>query len=154
MKSKWRPLSLKSWHFEASKDIRTKFESQAFHIIRIKYWKASWSGNSLLFVPSEKFPFRSKNEFVHILSNIQRSWLKKTFLVTIELIGNNTYPILFRFLRFLRWEKEETYDWRFELMSSVSEYWILSLHWNVQVNTHNWKYIKTLVKIQYFHIKF
>ena len=41
----WRPLSLKSCHFEARKDIITKFESQALHIIRIKYWKTSKSSN-------------------------------------------------------------------------------------------------------------
>ena len=35
----------KSCHFEASKDIITKFKSQALHIIRIKYWKTSGSGN-------------------------------------------------------------------------------------------------------------
>ena len=40
----WRPLSLKSCHFEASRDIITKSKSQALHIIRIKYWKASGSG--------------------------------------------------------------------------------------------------------------
>ena len=44
MKWNWRPLSLKSWHFEASEDIITKFKSQALHIIRIKYWNASGSG--------------------------------------------------------------------------------------------------------------
>ena len=31
--------------FESSKDIMTKFESQALHVIRIKYWKAGESGN-------------------------------------------------------------------------------------------------------------
>jgi hypothetical protein len=30
----------KSWYFEASEDIMTKFKSQAFYVIRIKYWKA------------------------------------------------------------------------------------------------------------------
>ena len=29
--------TLKSWHFEASKDIMTKFKSQGLHIIRIKH---------------------------------------------------------------------------------------------------------------------
>ena len=29
--------TLKSWHFDASKDIITKFKSQCLHIIRIKY---------------------------------------------------------------------------------------------------------------------
>ena len=45
MKWNWRPLSLKSCHFEASKDIIVKFKSQALHIKKIKYWKASGSGN-------------------------------------------------------------------------------------------------------------
>ena len=27
----------KSWHFEASEAIKTKFKSQALHVIRIKY---------------------------------------------------------------------------------------------------------------------
>ena len=40
------------WHFEASKDIMTKFKSQAFHIIRIKYWKASGSGNPPSLIPA------------------------------------------------------------------------------------------------------
>ena len=30
-------LSLKSWHFEASEDIMTKFQLQVLHIIIIKY---------------------------------------------------------------------------------------------------------------------
>ena len=38
MKWNWRPLSLNSWHFEASKDVMTKFKSQALHIIRIKFF--------------------------------------------------------------------------------------------------------------------
>ena len=50
MKWNWRPLSLKSCHFEARKDIMTKFKSQALQIIRIKYWKASGSGNSPSFI--------------------------------------------------------------------------------------------------------
>ena len=37
MKWNWRLLSLKSWPFEASEDIMTKFKSQALHIIKIKY---------------------------------------------------------------------------------------------------------------------
>ena len=45
MKWNWRPLSLKSWNFEASEDIMTKFKSQACHVIRIKYWKADGSGS-------------------------------------------------------------------------------------------------------------
>ena len=35
----------KSWPFEASEDIMTKFKSQGLHIIRIKYWNASGSGS-------------------------------------------------------------------------------------------------------------
>ena len=35
------------FHFiEASEDIMTKFKSQAFHIIKIKYWKAGGDGSS------------------------------------------------------------------------------------------------------------
>ena len=33
----FQPLSLKSWPFEASEDIMTKFISQVLYIIRIKY---------------------------------------------------------------------------------------------------------------------
>ena len=36
--------TLKTCYFEASEGIITKFESQALHIIKIKYWKASGSG--------------------------------------------------------------------------------------------------------------
>ena len=36
--------TLKSWHFEASEDIITKFKSQGPYIIRIKYWNANGSG--------------------------------------------------------------------------------------------------------------
>ena len=39
-------------HFEASEDTIPKFKSQALHIIRIKYWKASGSGNPLSFIPA------------------------------------------------------------------------------------------------------
>ena len=45
MKWNWRHLSLNSWHFETSKDIKTKFKSQALHIFRIKYWNARESCN-------------------------------------------------------------------------------------------------------------
>ena len=48
----WRSLSLKSWHFEASEDIMTKFKSQALHIIRIQYWNAGGSGNPPSFIPT------------------------------------------------------------------------------------------------------
>ena len=45
-------LGLKSWHFEASKDIMTKFKPQALHIIKIKYCKASGSGNPPSLIPA------------------------------------------------------------------------------------------------------
>ena len=34
---------LKSWHFEASEDIITKFKSQSLYAIEIKFWNASGS---------------------------------------------------------------------------------------------------------------
>ena len=37
--------TLKTCYFEASEDIITKFKSQALQIIKIKYLKASGSGN-------------------------------------------------------------------------------------------------------------
>ena len=46
MKWNWRPLSLKSWLFEA------KFKSQALDIIRIKYWKSGGSGNPPSLIPA------------------------------------------------------------------------------------------------------
>ena len=48
----WRPLSLKCWHFEASEDIMTKFKSEGLHIIKIKYWKVSGSGNPPFLIPA------------------------------------------------------------------------------------------------------
>ena len=48
----WRPLSLKCWHFEASEDIMTKFKSEGLHIIKIKYWKVSGSGNPPSLIPA------------------------------------------------------------------------------------------------------
>ena len=44
--------TLKSWHFEASEDIMTKFKSQGLHNIRIKYWNASGSGSSPSHIPA------------------------------------------------------------------------------------------------------
>ena len=44
--------TLKSWHFEASEDIMTKFKSQGLHIIRIKYWNASGSGSPPSLIPA------------------------------------------------------------------------------------------------------
>ena len=40
MKLNWRLLCLKSWHFEASEDIMTKFKSQTLHVInqKLKSW--------------------------------------------------------------------------------------------------------------------
>ena len=52
MKWNWRPLSLKSCQFEASKDIKTKFKPQALHIIRIKYWNPSGSGKPPSLIPA------------------------------------------------------------------------------------------------------
>ena len=43
---------LKCWHFEASKDILTKFKSQGLHIIRVKFLHASGSGSSPSFIPT------------------------------------------------------------------------------------------------------
>ena len=48
----WNEIEDKSWHFEASEDIMTKFKSQAFHVIRIKYWKADGSGNPSFLIPA------------------------------------------------------------------------------------------------------
>ena len=42
----------KSWHFEASEAIMTKFKSQALHVIRIKYWKAGGTGNPPSLIPA------------------------------------------------------------------------------------------------------
>ena len=44
--------TLKSWHFEATEDIITKFKSQGLHIIRIKYWNASGSGSPPSLIPA------------------------------------------------------------------------------------------------------
>ena len=44
--------SLKSWHFEASEDIITKFKSQGLYFIRIKYWNASGSGFPPFLIPA------------------------------------------------------------------------------------------------------
>ena len=52
MKLNWRPLSLKSWHFEAIEDIMPKFKLQIFHVIRIKYWNAGGSGNPPSLIPT------------------------------------------------------------------------------------------------------
>ena len=49
--NKYVTLSLKSWHFEASEDIMTKFKSQGLHIIRIKYLNANGSGSTPSFIP-------------------------------------------------------------------------------------------------------
>ena len=43
--------TLKTCYFETSEDIITKFKSQALHIVRIKYWKASGNGNPPSFLP-------------------------------------------------------------------------------------------------------
>ena len=44
--------NLKSWHFEVSEDIITKFKSQGLYIIRIKYWNASGSGPPPSLIPT------------------------------------------------------------------------------------------------------
>ena len=44
--------NLRTCHFEASENIITKFKSQGLHIIRIKYWKASGSGNPSSLIPA------------------------------------------------------------------------------------------------------
>ena len=44
--------TLKTCYFEASEDIITKFKSQALHIIKIKYWRASGSGNPPFLIPA------------------------------------------------------------------------------------------------------
>ena len=49
---RWKIIipTLKTCCFEASEDIITKFKSQALHILKIKYWKASGSGNPPFFI--------------------------------------------------------------------------------------------------------
>ena len=44
--------TLKTCYFEASEDIKTKFKSQALHIIRIKYWNAGVSGYPPFLIPA------------------------------------------------------------------------------------------------------
>jgi hypothetical protein len=44
--------NFKDCYFEASEDIITKFKSQALHITRIKYWKASGSGSPPSLIPA------------------------------------------------------------------------------------------------------
>ena len=56
-----KALISKSYYFEASKDIITKFKSQALHIIRMKFWKVG--GVATLpssFLPSGTFYFINK----------------------------------------------------------------------------------------------
>ena len=50
MKWDWRPLGLKSWHFEVSADITINFSSQALHVIIIKHCNAGGSGNPPCFI--------------------------------------------------------------------------------------------------------
>ena len=52
MKLKTSITSLKSWHFEASEDIKNNFKSQALHFIRIEYWNTGASGNPLSLIPT------------------------------------------------------------------------------------------------------
>ena len=61
--------TLKTCYFEASEDIVTKFKSQALHTIRIKYWKASGSGNPPSFIPTlwKIAILDLKNEILHQL---------------------------------------------------------------------------------------
>ena len=44
--------TLKSWYFEASEDIITKFKSQGLYTIKIKYWNASGSGFPPSLIPA------------------------------------------------------------------------------------------------------
>ena len=44
--------TLKTCYLEASEDIMTKFKSEALHIIRIKCWTASGSGNPPFLIPA------------------------------------------------------------------------------------------------------
>ena len=57
-------ISLKSCHFEGSKDIMTKYKSQTLLIIRIKYWKGEWQSSLPHSRPLENCHFRSKNEIL------------------------------------------------------------------------------------------
>ena len=45
-------VSLKCWHFEASEDIITKFNSQGLNNIKIKYLDASGSGFPPSLIPA------------------------------------------------------------------------------------------------------
>ena len=44
--------NLRTYHFEESEDIMTKFKSQALHITRIINWKARGSGNPPFLIPA------------------------------------------------------------------------------------------------------
>ena len=80
MKWNWKPLSFKSCHFEASKDIMTKFKSQALHIRRNKYWNASGSGNPPSLIP--------------VLRNIAILGLKTKFSILFARDFKSTFYIL------------------------------------------------------------
>ena len=54
-------LFLKFWHFKASRDIITKFKSKALYVIRIKYQKASVSGNPPSLILLHKQATRTKH---------------------------------------------------------------------------------------------
>ena len=47
--------TLKSWHFEASEDIITKFKSQGLYTIKIKYWNASGSSFPPSLIPALQY---------------------------------------------------------------------------------------------------
>ena len=84
MKWIWRLLSLKCWHFEASEDIITKFKSQGLHIKRIKYWKASGSGNPPSLIPALRnigILHHKKAELRILLQHSVHNSLKYNFVI-------------------------------------------------------------------------
>ena len=69
--------SLKSWHFEASEDIMTKFKSQGLHIIRIKYLNANGSG-STPFLYSRPLEHRQKYTGILLHKQAKRRTIMNT----------------------------------------------------------------------------
>ena len=81
-------LSLKSWHFEASADIMTKFKLKALHIIRIEYYNAGGIGNPPSFLWNIGSLLRKMKLSILFCTKLYLIMILVSRFLVLKLVGN------------------------------------------------------------------
>ena len=90
-------IFLKSWHFEASEDIITKFKSQGLYTIKIEYWNASGSGFPPSLIPALRNIGILHHKKAKLSKHLQHSVFKKKFTHNFASLANLTNVLFLMF---------------------------------------------------------